>query len=126
MLVIICLFILFGIYVVIKLLHKDDELNTTYFYNPKYYYEEDKRETYSSLLRTPEWYNYRTMVFNYKGYKCEWCGRTNNLQVHHKFYLKRYGEFIKPWEYDFNNVMVLCNYCHKKYHRKYKVNVYNI
>lgn len=33
---------------------------------------------------------------------------------------------INPWEYNSKDLMCLCSTCHKKYHEKYKVNVYYI
>ena len=88
----------------------------------------DKTKTaYELLLKRPEWKTYRLAVLAERGKQCEWCGSNKNLQVHHKFYLKYPdGKKILPWEYNINCLLVLCNDCHTKAHKKYKIKSYYI
>lgn len=81
--------------------------------------------SYIDLLNTQEWYNKRLYILNLHNHKCDWCGSTKNLEIHHKKYLMYPNkQFIKPWEYKDKDLMCLCNSCHKKYHQKYKVKTY--
>lgn len=88
----------------------------------------DKTKTaYELLLERPEWKAYRLAVLAERGELCEWCGSNKNLQVHHKFYLKYpNGKKILPWEYNINCLLVLCNDCHTKAHKKYKIKSYYV
>lgn len=84
-----------------------------------------KKYEYEALLNTDEWKNKRKEIFEKRGNKCEWCGCTNHLQLHHKYYLKYpNGEKIEPWDYKDDAFLVLCNYCHEKAHKKYKIKTY--
>ncbi len=86
-----------------------------------------RRLTYEDLLDTDEWKYFRSRILEDHGYRCDWCGRTNKLQVHHKLYKKLpNGHKIEPWKYYNDEVMCLCDDCHKKYHEKYKVKTYYI
>ncbi|MBB6611105.1 HNH endonuclease [Pontibacter sp. Tf4] len=44
-----------------------------------------------------------------------------NLQVHHK----RYVQNRLPWEYDNEDLIVLCNYCHKQEHDNTEILVFD-
>ena len=104
-----------GFYEIPKSEHVNNSLNKT-------------KTAYELLLERPEWKTYRLKVLAEKGKKCEWCGSTNKiLQVHHKFYLKYPdGKHILPWEYNINCLLVLCNDCHTKAHKKYKIKSYYV
>ncbi|MCL1615974.1 HNH endonuclease [Bacteroides sp. ET71] len=41
---------------------------------------------------------------------------TVNLEVHHKVYKKKNGEYIKPWEYENDELETLCYSCHQQKH----------
>ena len=83
------------------------------------------KTAYELLLERPEWKAYRLAVLAERGELCEWCGSNKNLQVHHKFYLKYpNGKHILPWEYNINCLLVLCEDCHEKAHKKYKIKSY--
>lgn len=85
------------------------------------------KTAYDLLLERPEWKAYRLKVLAIKGEKCEWCQSDENLQVHHKYYLKYPdGKHILPWEYNINALLVLCKDCHTKAHKKYKIKSYYI
>ena len=57
-----------------------------------------------------------------KDKKCEWCGATNRLVIHHKNYLNPDGSSISNEQYldwDKAEVIVLCRKCHTNYHKGY-------
>lgn len=82
---------------------------------------------YNDMLKRPEWRACREKVFTVKGRVCSYCRNVRNLQVHHKYYLKYPdGERIKPWEYNMECYMVLCDDCHRRVHEKYKIKTYYI
>jgi hypothetical protein len=67
---------------------------------------------YNEQLKNEKWKAFRNFVFVVRGSKCEMCGATQKLQVHHPNYVK--GR--KAWEYTCNEVVVLCEQCHRKAH----------
>jgi 5-methylcytosine-specific restriction endonuclease McrA len=62
-------------------------------------------------LKDEKWKAFRWFVMKVRGEKCETCGSTENLQVHHLKYKK-----VKAWEYTCNDVIVVCRDCHKRLH----------
>ena len=66
------------------------------------------KKAYYKLLKDEKWKNYK------KDEKCKLCGKTENLQLHHTFYIK--DAFLKPWEYPKNSIVTLCSGCHMKVH----------
>ena len=84
-------------------------------------------KTYDELLTRQEWYNFRNKIINDRGYVCEFCKKKHNLQVHHKLYYKKPDkEKIEPWLYNMDEVLLLCDNCHKLAHKKNKIKVYYI
>ena len=77
----------------------------------KYALDYDKLD-YNSQLKSKEWKIFRKEVFKIKGKKCEICGSTKHLNIHHPFYTK--GKLA--WQYNPSDMMVLCRYCHKEIH----------
>ena len=69
---------------------------------------------YAEQLQTKQWKAFREFVFSARGKRCEMCGDTMNLQIHHP----KYKNGRKAWEYTCNEVRVLCNNCHKIVHNK--------
>jgi 5-methylcytosine-specific restriction endonuclease McrA len=67
---------------------------------------------YSKQLRDPRWIAYRDFILTIRGHRCEVCGATNDLQVHHLLYRKNF----LAWEYSCKDVVVLCKKCHSKEH----------
>jgi len=63
---------------------------------------------FKAQYRTPEWKAKRAEVMKEAGGKCEDCGLTKNLQIHHPKYLP--GR--KVCEYD--DLQCLCASCHRK------------
>lgn len=78
--------------------------------------KENKRETsfiyYADQLKDERWKAFREFVFKIRGKKCEICGSTEKLQVHHIHYNKG----VKAWEYNVNEVLVACVDCHRNIH----------
>lgn len=64
---------------------------------------------YFQKLRDPRWQRKRLDILERDGFQCQMCAdKKEELQVHHKQY-KRGKE---PWEYDNNELEVLCSTCH--------------
>lgn len=71
-----------------------------------------RKEYYNHLLKDKRWKEFRLKVMSERGSKCECCGGTNILQIHHTFYIG--GKM--PWEYDVKDMRVLCKKCHQRIH----------
>ena len=71
-----------------------------------------RKEYYNRLLEDKRWKEFRLKVMSERGNKCECCGGTDVLQIHHTFYIS--GKM--PWEYDINDMRVLCKKCHQRIH----------
>jgi len=69
----------------------------------------DSDSAYADYLRRPWWRGLRQWKIDNVGGKCERCGSTLNLQVHHLTY-DTLGEEM-PWDLE-----VLCKRCHGKEH----------
>lgn len=68
---------------------------------------------YIQKLRDPKWQRKRLEALQSNEFTCEMCGDAESpLHVHHKAYFK--GR--EPWEYDCNQLAVLCESCHKSQH----------
>lgn len=74
----------------------------------------NKREyaPYIEQLNDKRWEAFRKFIFAVRGKKCEICGGTHILQVHHP----KYKGGRLAWEYTCNEVQVLCKECHEKVH----------
>lgn len=72
---------------------------------------------YKDQLLTPEWRKKREHILNIRGRRCEKCGSSINLHVHHSFYIR--GRMA--WEYDDHQLNVLCNKCHAYQHSSNKL-----
>ena len=71
-----------------------------------------RKEYYNRLLEDERWKEFRLKVMSERGSRCECCGGTDILQIHHTFYIS--GKL--PWEYDINDMRVLCRTCHQRIH----------
>ena len=74
------------------------------------------REEYERLLKSDYWKGYSYSLIKERNFTCEDCGRQfpnerNKLQVHHLVYRD-----VNPWSYRPDEVVVLCEECHKKRH----------
>lgn len=65
--------------------------------------------SYSEILTNPNWQKKRLDILSRDSFTCLLCSdKDSTLHVHHKEYLP--GR--KPWEYDNDNFLTLCKYCH--------------
>lgn len=71
-----------------------------------------RKEYYNRLLKDKRWKEFRLKVMSERSDKCECCGGTHILQIHHTFYIS--GKM--PWEYDIDDMRVLCKKCHQRIH----------
>lgn len=70
---------------------------------------------YKDFLQTPYW-DFVTSMKKYRAdYKCELCGATKYLQVHHKSYENHGREHTTQ---GLKDLIVLCKNCHAKFHDK--------
>ena len=60
---------------------------------------------YKKYLKSVEWKTKRSFAIKMAKYKCQRCGSTKKLEVHHKNYECLYYERL-------NDVEVLCTNCH--------------
>lgn len=74
--------------------------------------KKSERISYDEQLKDKKWLSFRKFVLDVRGRKCENCGKTKNLQIHHP----KYKPGHMAWEYTCNEVMVLCGECHMKTH----------
>jgi hypothetical protein len=68
---------------------------------------------YWQKLQDPKWQKKRLEAMQRVEFCCELCGDSESmLQVHHKEYFK--GR--EPWDYELNQLAVLCGNCHENHH----------
>ncbi len=74
------------------------------------------KEEYKALLKSDYWKGYSYSLIKERNFTCEDCGRIyynerHKLQVHHLSYRD-----VSPWSYRPEELIVLCEECHKKRH----------
>ena len=74
------------------------------------------KEEYEKLLKSDYWKGYSYSLIKERNFKCEDCGiffhnERHKLQVHHLVYRD-----ANPWSYKPEELVVLCEKCHKKRH----------
>jgi 5-methylcytosine-specific restriction endonuclease McrA len=81
--------------------------------------------SYGAELLDPRWKIKRKEILNRDNNQCVICHSNRNLQVHHRQYhfSRSLNKFKKPWEYENRLMITLCESCHQKGHRLYKVPV---
>ena len=77
------------------------------------------KEEYEKLLKSDYWKGFSYSLIKERNFTCEDCGRQfynqrNKLEVHHLVYRD-----INPWSYRPEEMIVLCEECHKKRHGLY-------
>ena len=93
-------------------------------YSPKSN-KEEKLKSYSDLLKCSEWQEKRQEILKRDNYKCCYCGSTDKLCVHHKYYLQYPNhKKVKPWNYPNDALITLCNKCHYGVHKNKQIKVY--
>lgn len=72
---------------------------------------------YIEQIKDPRWQRKRLEAMQADRFTCQICFHSDKpLNVHHK----RYIEGAKAWEYETNELITLCEDCHKKVHRDEK------
>jgi hypothetical protein len=71
------------------------------------------KKSYQTLLQDPRWKARSKEIMQKDRFRCVSCSESKNLNVHHISYKK---EFTFPWDYDDNELMTLCESCHKALH----------
>ena len=72
--------------------------------------------TYSEKLKDPRWQDFRKKAFFHYGDHCSNCGENENSGHHHHIHHKRYYKDREPWQYEMEDVTVLCRKCHDSIH----------
>lgn len=66
--------------------------------------------SYAEMLKDPRWQKKRLEVMQRDGFRCQHClSEDKELQVHHLTYHRG----TKPWEYKDEELITLCERCHK-------------
>jgi 5-methylcytosine-specific restriction endonuclease McrA len=78
---------------------------------------------YGATLFDPRWKAKRKEILARDRNSCVICSSEKNLQVHHRQYhfSRALNAFRNPWEYPNNLLVTLCERCHQRGHRLYKV-----
>jgi 5-methylcytosine-specific restriction endonuclease McrA len=78
---------------------------------------------YGATLFDPRWKAKRIEILSRDGNKCKICKSPEQLQVHHRQYhfSTILNAFKDPWDYSNHLMVTLCQNCHQKGHRIYKV-----
>ena len=82
------------------------------------------KKEYKSLLNSDYWRGYSYAIVKERDWTCEDCGKKfqyqrNMLNVHHL----TYHNDNKPWQYDKEELLLLCKDCHAKRHGKLNTNI---
>lgn len=74
------------------------------------YLNKVKKLRYEDYLKSDHWKNFKQKAIQNANYKCQLCGnKEEKLSVHHNNYKNKGKE-------TFDDVVVLCDKCHKKFH----------
>ena len=100
----------------IAVLFGEDPASVVAFMGACRAYMADRLSTmpYKAYLATPEWQETRTAALKRATHKCQLCGATARLNVHHNTYERRGHELD-------SDLIVLCEGCHMKHHGKIRV-----
>ena len=79
-------------------------------------YKEINNMDYSDFLHTPYWDGVRNYKLKSANYRCQLCGKSGKLNVHHKTYENHGREHMRSVAD--NDLIVLCENCHRKFHDK--------
>ena len=69
-----------------------------------------RRKTYLDFLGSPEWAKIRADIFTVRGCRCEFCGSSHVLHIHHVSY-DNFGGQEEP-----EDLVILCKKCHSREH----------
>jgi len=78
---------------------------------------------YGAALFDPRWKARRNEILERDHHQCVICHSDIKLQVHHRQYQfsRTLNVFKNPWEYADSIMITLCNACHQRGHKLYKV-----
>lgn len=68
---------------------------------------------YKSDLSDGRWQKKRLEIFKRDNFECLNCHEPNQISVHHL----HYENGVKPWEYDNDSLVTLCDRCHDILHK---------
>lgn len=69
---------------------------------------------YKEKFKDPNWQKKRLEILKRDNFCCRSCLEdTKTLNVHHIYYDNK----KEPWEYDNDDLITLCDECHKEWHR---------
>jgi 5-methylcytosine-specific restriction endonuclease McrA len=68
--------------------------------------------TYKEQLKNANWQRKKFTIMHRDDFLCRICRSNYSLSVHHLHYIPN----RKPWEYDDESLVVLCESCHNKIH----------
>jgi len=77
----------------------------------------DKKLSYAAKLADPRWLEFRDEFIQRKTPmdekpKCYSCDNKNHLNVHHRRYIRG----LEPWEYEDEDLVLICHECHEQIH----------
>ena len=75
-------------------------------------------DEYHAYISSPAWKQKRKQALSHHGSKCQVCGATEKLQVHHKHYRRLGRERMA-------DLSILCGGCHENEHESEKIGVYD-
>ena len=87
-----------------------------------------QKQSYHEELEDPKWKKKRLSIIERDSYQCRQCGSQKGLQVHHRQYHRHRvsGEWLKPWEYESQLLVTLCEDCHRAGHKQYSIPIKDI
>lgn len=78
-----------------------------------------RRSNYVRGLQSPEWREVCRRVRLRDGHRCQLCGKTYTLEVHHLTYYDENGRSIVGREVDhLDKLITLCGECHQRMHNR--------
>jgi 5-methylcytosine-specific restriction endonuclease McrA len=94
-----------------------------FFNNKKEEINQNAEQIYQNKLKDKRWKIKREIILKMRKYRCEICKSKENLQIHHRKYIFNMSKnkFVDPWEYEEDDLLVLCESCHKRGHELYTV-----
>jgi hypothetical protein len=75
------------------------------------------KEEYYLLYQDPKWVKCRSKILKRDKQCCTKCKVKTVLQVHHLYYIRNHN----PWDYSPHCLITLCRDCHKEWHDKYQI-----
>jgi len=84
------------------------------------HYDEKLRKHFHLWFGEEEWIRINNTSDRVLAPKVIVSDKPYHLEIHHKFYI----EDRLPWDYENENLMTLCNWCHKEFHENNDVELY--